>query len=75
MQPAKKDDGWETDPFTLTETPDGRLVGRGASDDKGPALSWLWVVEAHRKLNMKLPVRLKLLYEGMEEFGSEGLQL
>ena len=73
VQPAKKDDGWDTEPFELTETKDGRLVGRGASDDKGPALSWLWVVEAHRKLNMKLPVRLKLLYEGMEEFGSEGL--
>ena len=73
VQPAKRDDGWDSEPFVLTETADGRLVGRGASDDKGPALSWLWVVEAHRKLNMKLPVRLKLLYEGMEEFGSEGL--
>ena len=73
VQPAKKEDGWNTEPFELTETPDGRLCGRGASDDKGPALSWLWVVEAHRKLGIKLPVRLKLLYEGMEEYGSEGL--
>ena len=67
VQPAKKADGWDTEPFELTEQPDGRLCGRGASDDKGPALSWLWVVEAHRKLGLKLPVRLKLLYEGMEE--------
>ena len=72
VQPAKKSDGWETEPFELTEIED-HLVGRGASDDKGPALSWLWVVEAHRKLGLALPVRLKLLFEGMEEFGSEGM--
>ena len=73
VQPAKKADGWDTEPFELTETDDGRLCGRGASDDKGPALSWLWAVEAHRKLGLKLPVRLKLLYEGMEEYGSVGI--
>ncbi|KAH8045686.1 dipeptidase [Aureococcus anophagefferens] len=64
-QPAKKADGWDTEPFELTETDDGSRPA--ASDDKGPALSWLWAVEAHRKLGLKLPVRLKLLYEGMEE--------
>jgi len=73
VQPAKVEDGWDTEPFVLTELADGRLCGRGASDDKGPALSWLWAVEAHRKLKLKLPVRLKLLFEGMEEYGSEGL--
>ena len=45
VQPAEKSDGWDTEPFELTEMPDGRLCGRGASDDKGPALSWLWAVE------------------------------
>ena len=34
VQPADKADGWNTEPFTLTEV-DGRLHGRGASDDKG----------------------------------------
>ena len=72
VQPADKDDGWDTDPFVLTEI-DGKLYGRGSTDDKGPALSWLWVIEAHRDLRIELPVNIKLLYEGMEEFGSDGL--
>lgn len=66
------DDGWNTDPFKLTEL-DGKLFGRGSTDDKGPALSWLWVIEAHRELGIDLPVNIKLLYEGMEESGSEGM--
>jgi len=72
VQPAAMDDGWNTDPFKLTEL-DGKLFGRGSTDDKGPALSWLWVIEAHRELGIDLPVNIKLLYEGMEESGSEGM--
>jgi cytosolic nonspecific dipeptidase len=72
VQPAKLEDGWDTEPFVLEER-DGKLYGRGSTDDKGPALSWLWVVEAHQKLNKELPVNLKLMYEGMEESGSDGI--
>lgn len=62
VQPALKEDGWDTDPFVLTEK-DGKLYGRGSTDDKGPALSWLWVIEAHQQLGIPLPVNIKLLYE------------
>eukprot|EP00555_Chaetoceros_dichaeta_P014171 CAMPEP_0198253196 /NCGR_PEP_ID=MMETSP1447-20131203/3650_1 /TAXON_ID=420782 /ORGANISM="Chaetoceros dichaeta, Strain CCMP1751" /LENGTH=516 /DNA_ID=CAMNT_0043938767 /DNA_START=36 /DNA_END=1586 /DNA_ORIENTATION=+ len=72
VQPAKKEDGWDSDPFILTER-DGKLYGRGTTDDKGPALSWLWVIEAYQALGVPLPVNVKLLYEGMEESGSEGM--
>merc|ERR1740124_40255 len=72
VQPAKKEDGWDSDPFILTER-DGKLFGRGTTDDKGPALSWLWVIEAYQALNVPLPVNVKLLFEGMEESGSEGM--
>lgn len=72
VQPAKQEDGWDTDPFILTEK-DGKLYGRGSTDDKGPALSWMWVIEAHQALGVPLPVNIKILYEGMEEYGSEGL--
>jgi len=72
VQPAEMEDGWLSDPFVLTER-DEKLFGRGSTDDKGPALSWLWVVEAHQKLGVDLPMNIKLLYEGMEESGSEGM--
>lgn len=72
VQPAHINDGWHTDPFVLTEH-DGKLYGRGSTDDKGPALSWLWIIEAHQALGIPLPVNVKILYEGMEENGSDGL--
>lgn len=53
---------------------EGRLIGRGATDDKGPVLGWINVVEAHKKLGIELPVNLKFCLEGMEESGSVGLE-
>ncbi|KAI9363032.1 hypothetical protein DFJ73DRAFT_812187 [Zopfochytrium polystomum] len=73
VQPALKSDGWNTDPFTLVEDAHGRMFGRGSTDDKGPILSWLWVVEAYKELGLELPVNLRVCFEGMEESGSEGL--
>ncbi|KAG9286716.1 hypothetical protein G9A89_012266 [Geosiphon pyriformis] len=73
VQPALKEDGWDTDPWDLVEDSHGRLLGRGSSDDKGPILGWLNVIEAHQKLGLELPVNLKICFEGMEENGSEGL--
>ncbi|KAF8333112.1 CNDP dipeptidase [Cantharellus anzutake] len=74
VQPALLSDGWDHEPFRLTPDPKtGRLYGRGASDDKGPLLGWLNVVEAHVKSNIELPVNLKFCFEGMEESGSDGL--
>jgi len=72
VQPALKEDGWNTNPFELTEV-DGKLFGRGASDDKGPVLCWIHAIEAYQKLNIALPVNVKFVFEGMEESGSEGL--
>jgi Cys-Gly metallodipeptidase DUG1 len=37
VQPASKEDGWNSDPFTLTvDEESGRMFGRGSTDDKGP---------------------------------------
>jgi len=58
-------DGWDTDPFKLTiDEKSGRLIGRGSSDDKGPLLGWINVLEAHVKQGIELPVNLKLCFEG-----------
>jgi len=72
VQPALIEDGWDTEPFVLTEK-DGKLYGRGSTDDKGPVLCWLNCIEAYQKLNIEIPVNLKFVLEGMEESGSIGL--
>ncbi|KAL9611577.1 MAG: hypothetical protein Q9167_003796 [Letrouitia subvulpina] len=74
VQPALKEDGWNTDPFTLSIDDQGRMYGRGSTDDKGPVLGWLNVLQAHRDAGIELPVNLLMCFEGMEEYGSEGLE-
>ncbi|KAK1770788.1 cytosolic non-specific dipeptidase [Phialemonium atrogriseum] len=73
VQPAEKSDGWATEPFDLTVDSDGRMFGRGSTDDKGPVLGWLNAIEAHQKAGVDFPVNLLMCFEGMEEYGSEGL--
>ena len=73
VQPALVEDGWDTEPFVLTEKND-RLYGRGSTDDKGPVLGWLHAIEAFQQTGQSLPVNLKFCLEGMEESGSEGLE-
>lgn len=74
VQPAEKSDGWDTEPFELTVQEDGRLCGRGSTDDKGPVLGWLNAIEAHQAAGIDFPVNLLMCFEGMEEFGSDGLE-
>ncbi|OJT06568.1 Cys-Gly metallodipeptidase dug1 [Trametes pubescens] len=74
VQPAERSDGWNTDPWKLDQNDQtGRLTGRGSTDDKGPVLGWLNVLEAHNALGLELPVNLRFCFEGMEESGSDGL--
>ena len=47
VQPALVEDGWNTDPFKLIEK-DGKLWGRGSTDDKGPVLGWVNAIEAYQ---------------------------
>ncbi|KAI5278392.1 Beta-Ala-His Dipeptidase [Manis pentadactyla] len=73
VQPARPEDGWLTDPYELTEV-DGKLYGRGATDNKGPVLAWINAVSTFRALEEDLPVNTKLILEGMEEAGSIALE-
>lgn len=73
VQPATVEDGWATEPFNLTVDQKGRMYGRGSTDDKGPVMGWLNVIEAHQKAGVEFPVNLLCCFEGMEEYGSEGL--
>nr|XP_055152337.1 beta-Ala-His dipeptidase isoform X3 [Symphalangus syndactylus] len=73
VQPADRGDGWLTDPYVLTEV-DGKLYGRGTTDNKGPVLAWINAVSAFRALEQDLPVNIKFIIEGMEEAGSVALE-
>ncbi|KAF0270479.1 hypothetical protein FOG48_00405 [Hanseniaspora uvarum] len=75
VQPASIEDGWNTEPFVLHhDKENGLLIGRGSTDDTGPLLAWLNMIEAHQQLNKELPVNLIFCFESMEESGSIGLE-
>lgn len=69
VQPAEPFDLWTTPPFE-PEVRDGRVYGRGATDDKGNMLAPILAVEAMLKTTGSLPVNVKFLFEGQEEIGS-----
>jgi len=69
VQPPGPSDQWETDPFTPVER-DGRLYGRGSSDDKAGIALHLGTVRA---LGDNPPVNIKFFIEGEEEIGSRHL--
>ncbi|KHJ82308.1 peptidase, M20/M25/M40 family, partial [Oesophagostomum dentatum] len=73
VQPAAKEDGWNTDPWVLTEI-EKKLYGRGATDDKAPVLGWIHAISVLQKKGVPIPVNLKFVFECMEENGSEGLE-
>uniref|UniRef100_A0A914VP35 Peptidase M20 dimerisation domain-containing protein n=1 Tax=Plectus sambesii TaxID=2011161 RepID=A0A914VP35_9BILA len=72
VQPAAKADGWHTDPFKLIEK-DGKMFGRGSTDDKGPVIAWINAIEAIQATGGTMPLNVKFCLEGMEESGSLGL--
>lgn len=69
VQPPGPVEEWETGPFDPHER-DGRIYGRGASDDKSGIVMHLGAIAAHGDV---LPVGVQLFFEGEEEAGSEGL--
>lgn len=65
---------WATDPFQLTEK-DGVLYGRGAIDDKGPAVAALWALNCVKELGIPLKKGVRLIFGTDEENGSEDLEI
>ena len=72
VQPPDPLDAWRTPPFELTEV-DGRLYGRGVSDDKASMLIPILVAEAFFASGERPPVNLRFLFEAEEEVGSPNL--
>ncbi|MCZ6739384.1 MAG: M20/M25/M40 family metallo-hydrolase, partial [Actinobacteria bacterium] len=69
VQPPGPMEDWTRGPFEPFEK-DGRIYGRGASDDKSGVVMHMGAVAA---FGDDLPVGVQILFEGEEEAGSEGL--
>ena len=72
VQPAEPLDEWVTPPFEPTER-DGNLYARGAADDKGQVWAQIKAMESLLATEGKLPINVRVLFEGEEEVGGEGI--
>ncbi|MHB8302855.1 MAG: dipeptidase [Acidobacteriaceae bacterium] len=73
VQPPDPLEEWTSPPFEPTER-DGNLYARGAVDDKGQMYMHVKALESLlRAENGKLPINVRVILEGEEEVGGEGI--
>jgi succinyl-diaminopimelate desuccinylase len=64
--------GWSCDPF-LGKRADGRVYGRGATDDKGPAVACYYAMKALKESGFAPAKRVRLILGLDEETGWNGM--
>ena len=72
VQPPEPLELWETPPFEPSLR-DGKLYGRGVSDDKGHIVSRLFAIDSLLEAEGELPCNIKFIIEGEEETASVNL--
>lgn len=72
VQPVDPLDLWTTQPFEPVLR-DGKILARGATDNKGQMMAHVLGVEQTLREEGDLPVNLIFLFEGEEEIGSPNL--
>jgi acetylornithine deacetylase/succinyl-diaminopimelate desuccinylase-like protein len=72
VQPADPVDLWTSPPYEPTMR-DGRLFGRGSTDNKGELLARILGIQAYLAILGEPPCRIRFLVEGEEERGSPNL--
>ena len=65
-------DGWSRDPFGGQRI-DGKIYGRGTSDDKGPAVAALYAMRAVKEAGVPLTRKVRLILGCDEECGSSDM--
>ena len=72
VQPPEPIEEWICDPFS-GEIKEGRIYGRGVSDNKGNIISRLKAVQSFLDVYGEVPINIKFVIEGEEEIGSPNL--
>ncbi len=72
VQPVDPIDLWTDPPFEPV-VKGNKIYARGSADDKGQIFIHIKSLEAHLKNNGKLPINIKVIFEGEEEVGSVNL--
>jgi acetylornithine deacetylase/succinyl-diaminopimelate desuccinylase-like protein len=72
VQPVDPLDEWLSPPFEPVER-DGNLYARGTCDDKGQVWAQVKALESLMAANGRLPLNVRVLLEGDEEVGGEGI--
>lgn len=67
-------DGWETDPFTMTEK-GNCWYGRGTADDKGAAIAALYGLKVLKEEKVIGNRRIRAIFGSGEETGSNDLEM
>lgn len=62
-------EGWDSDPFTMVLTDDGRAIGRGVADDKGAAVVALHCLRAIKDAGVVGKRKLRVVFGSAEEIG------
>ena len=73
VQPAEPLEEWHTPPFEPTER-NQNLYARGAVDDKGQLWMQIKALESLMHASGKLPINVRILFEGEEEIGGEAVE-
>ncbi|MCB2293442.1 dipeptidase PepV [Clostridium algoriphilum] len=66
-------DGWNYPPYGA-EIHDGKMYGRGTTDDKGPIMATLYGLKAIKDAKLPLSKRIRILFGTNEETGSKELE-
>ena len=66
-------EGWTYPPYAA-EIHDGKIIGRGTTDDKGPTIGALYALKAIEELNIPLKRRVRIFFGLNEETGARGVK-
>jgi len=73
VQPPEPLEKWKYEPFS-GKIVEGKICGRGTSDNKGNTVSRLKAIEVIQKVLGEIPVNIRFFVEGEEEIGSPNLE-